>query len=193
MGERVPLRVEHLTRSICHSAQGALAFAVLTHPPEKGACPSPKHVARSHPAASVLQEMVRSKSLPGRSTSPMDLAWTRARESTKIQVWPRDRTVASLHKHQLSRYAWIASPSMASSSPSIPSIPPSPFCPPCAQVSSTRSTSRRSSRPPCCTASKVDTATSVSQQPRQLSQCSFGMDTFSFRDAHAGMLGVFVR
>ena len=47
----------------------------------------------------------------------------------------------ALHKYQLIRHAWRASPSMATSSPYIPSMPLSLFLPACAQVWSTRSTS----------------------------------------------------
>ena len=118
------------------------------------------------------------------------------RESATFELQtgaPARSHVACLHNYQLSRSAWRASPSMTNTSPCVPSMPPSPFCPPCAQVRSKRLTLRRSSRPPCSTASKADTATRVSQQPLQLFECCFCMHPFSFRDAHADMPCVFVR
>ena len=96
---------------------------------------------------------------------------------------PRLRLPA-LHNHQLSRHAWMSSPSTLSSPPPIPSMQPCPFAPPCVQVRSARSTSTCPSGEGCCVASFFDTWTIRSWRPLGLWGCCFRRHIFLLRDAH---------
>ena len=122
---------------------------------------------------------------------------TSTRQSPQVFLWatslplkgvpPRLRPPA-LHKHQLTRHAWIASPSMTTSSPCIPSMPLTLFLPACAQVWSTQSTSASRSRPRCWGASFIDTSTSRPRRPLGLCQYFLVPAICAFQDAHEDVL-----